>query len=323
MTQLTPNIKQVTKKQHFVPQFYLKKFANSNGFVEVLDLKNRKIVKPRPFGGICYEKYFYALKTGKKDDFSQDIEDYFQALEDRLSPKYNRFIEKVLNYEQVLNEDIYYVSSFMSMLWIRSKYFRENMNKMNSKVLKEMNQRRASHPDFEKHMKEIIKKKDVEKKMTDDDIETYRELMLSGEYDLKFSNQHHLKFLAEIEPFSNLFYAKNWRAHFAPKGSKFITSDTPVAELIPKRTGFWGATFIERNHYLTITPEVVIELINPVSGKKFRRKMVSKNEVSKLNAIRANLSLDYCYGQRKDEFNEMIKIAQYYNPVSQLLKKQL
>ncbi len=302
--------KQITVKQHFVPKFYLKRFSNDKGFIEVLDLKNRRIGSPIPFGGICYEDYFYGLETGKYDDVSQEVEDLFKGMENNLAPKYNRFVEKVLSNSHVEEEDIYYASCFMSMLWIRSKYFRESMNKMNNDALKKINKIRASHEGFEDYMKEIVNQRGDDK-ITSEDIKLYKNLLVSGEYDLKFSNKNHLLFLQSMEGFSNLFFAKNWRAYFAPPGYNFITSDTPISEMVPKSSGFWGADFLSRKHYLALTPTVIVELVNPISGKKFKRKRIDKVEVIKFNLMRADLSLVYCYSQTRIEFEDMIKVIEY------------
>ncbi|NCT54693.1 DUF4238 domain-containing protein [Candidatus Falkowbacteria bacterium] len=304
--------KQITAKQHFVPKFYLKRFANKKGFVEVLDLNNRRIGSARPFGSVCYEHYFYGLETGKCDDISQEIEDLFKVLEDKIAPKYNIFIEKVLSNSHIEEKDMYYAACFMSMLWIRSKYFRENVNKMNNDALKKINKLRASDGSFENYLKETIKKRGDDS-IRDEDIKLYKDLLISGDYDLKFSNKHHLLFLKNMEGFSNLFFAKNWRAYFAPADYSFITSDTPISEMVPKRSGFWGSDFLSRTHYLALTPKVIIELVNPISGKKFKRKRIEKVDVIKFNLMRADLSLEYCYSQTRNEFEDMIKVVEYKN----------
>jgi hypothetical protein len=42
-----------TKNQHYVPQFYLKKFANSAGKLETLDVTNEKTLKPQSPSHVC------------------------------------------------------------------------------------------------------------------------------------------------------------------------------------------------------------------------------------------------------------------------------
>lgn len=54
------NRQQVTKKQHYVPQFYLRHFCDENGRVWVCELGNHKIFQTVP-ENICQEKYLYEV----------------------------------------------------------------------------------------------------------------------------------------------------------------------------------------------------------------------------------------------------------------------
>ena len=46
---------QITGKQHFVPRFYLKRFAKE-GQIQVFDVRAKRIGKPRPYGSVCYAR---------------------------------------------------------------------------------------------------------------------------------------------------------------------------------------------------------------------------------------------------------------------------
>ena len=53
----------MTRKQHYVPRFYLRLFADNNNKFSVYDFQNSKIL-PQPvyYATQCYKKYFYALR---------------------------------------------------------------------------------------------------------------------------------------------------------------------------------------------------------------------------------------------------------------------
>ena len=55
------SMKQTTEKQHYVPKFYLKRFTRE-GQIQVLNVKTKRIGKPRPYGSVCYEKFFYGRR---------------------------------------------------------------------------------------------------------------------------------------------------------------------------------------------------------------------------------------------------------------------
>ncbi|KPJ69531.1 hypothetical protein AMJ44_03450, partial [candidate division WOR-1 bacterium DG_54_3] len=50
---------QVTKQQHYVPIFYLKRFSDNDNFIQTLDLANKRMGR-NPYSGVCYEDFFYA-----------------------------------------------------------------------------------------------------------------------------------------------------------------------------------------------------------------------------------------------------------------------
>lgn len=60
---------QITKKQHFVPKFYLKRFAR-NGQIQVCDVRAKRILKAYGYKSVCYEKFFYGVETGVQDEVS-------------------------------------------------------------------------------------------------------------------------------------------------------------------------------------------------------------------------------------------------------------
>lgn len=47
------------KRQHYVPQFYMKKFSNEKGGVSVYNFKSGKIINKVPYSNQCYKDYFY------------------------------------------------------------------------------------------------------------------------------------------------------------------------------------------------------------------------------------------------------------------------
>jgi len=52
----------MTKKEHYVPQFYLRGFTNEKGYIAVFDTKDKKYFNARP-EDICHIKYLYETKN--------------------------------------------------------------------------------------------------------------------------------------------------------------------------------------------------------------------------------------------------------------------
>jgi hypothetical protein len=106
----------ITKKQHYVPQFYLKRFADEEGNLQVLDVKNNRLRSSRSYAGVGYSHYFYAVKTGVPDDTSQHVEQWLQEFENAIAKELPDIINKIINYEHVDDDDRYILSVPMSML---------------------------------------------------------------------------------------------------------------------------------------------------------------------------------------------------------------
>ena len=180
----------ITKKQHFVPQFYLRYFTDQYGILQVLDVKNRRIGSPRSCSGVGYSDYFYAVKTGVQDDVSQQIEQWLQNLENIIAKELPVIIEKITEYKHINNKDRYILSAFMSMLWLRSPGMRFRLNKMEEDIAKKT-MRFSTSERVDCYIKETgITMSDEKRKMFIKMIET-------GSYNINFNNVQHLILMVE------------------------------------------------------------------------------------------------------------------------------
>jgi hypothetical protein len=298
----------VTKKQHFVPKFYLKRFAINNQFVEVLDLDKRKLLKPYPCSGVCYEEFFYAVNTGKPDEVSQNLEKAFKQLEDMIAPKLDAIIESIGSSRKMEDEELYILAIFMSMLWVRGVYMRKQSQRLAVDMAKQSMAILASHQEnFPKWMKKIMKEKN--ESISEKEIEEVRETFMKKDYDLKFNNALHFSMIKDMDKYANLFLAKKWRFYTAGGKSQFITSDTPTIEWFPASKGFYGPDIFQRKHYLALTPKILIELSHPKSpGKMVKREMIYDDRVLGYNMTITNYSDKYCYAKNKGELQVMLDL---------------
>lgn len=125
---------QVTKDQHFVPEFYLKNFAE-NGFIQVLHLRLRRIGKARPYQSVCYKRFFYGQKTGVEDELSQKFEDLFGAVETQIAERFPAIIEHARN-KALSNGDLDTLAYMMCLQWMRTERFRGWLQESESSIRK-------------------------------------------------------------------------------------------------------------------------------------------------------------------------------------------
>lgn len=311
---------QITKKQHFAPSFYFKRFSD-DGWLQTLDIKNGRVMKHQPYRGVCYADYFYSLETGEADEVSQQFEEFFKSIEDVFALDFDKLINDITSYHQLSEEQLDKLAVFMSCLWIRSPQMRTRLNRMMEDGLKQVMEHTASHPSFIEQTKRGLEEEGIE--ATEEMVQNAQKTFLGGDYDINFDNQNHLQFISESENFFRWFRAKNFRFYIANGSKKFITSDTPVVEIFNE-----GKTMIEqmysnhimqRRHFLALTPKILIELTNPLVGKKVKRKALGNNDVVQYNLMRARYSDKFCYGINKDDLDDLLP---YYHGTPLIPRRQ-
>lgn len=308
--------KKLTEKQHFVPQFYLRNFTNAENELHIYDAKNRRVMRNKGPGGVCHDKFFYAIETGTPDELSQEIEDFFAAnIEDPLSKEIPHIITKIEAGAQITEEDKYILATFANHLWLRSPTMRRQINRMEEQVIKLVNKHEYADPDINSKLRETAAKEGME--LTDEELEEIKTMITEEEYDVQFSNHAHLRFMLDAENmqgFTNLFNGQFWTIHISKCDRQFVTSDNPITVVLPERTDFYGPSFLERSHFFVLTPTIAIEATYPhnTSGKKIKRKTHFKGDEGSVDTINLHVAghAEYLYASRPDEiewFNEYAK----------------
>ena len=88
--------KRITKKQHYIPQFYLRRFTDNAGYLHIYDFDKQRYIKsvPKEFG---YEKYLYETRLSKPNRMGEqflltnDIENIFAKYEG----EFDNFLKKL------------------------------------------------------------------------------------------------------------------------------------------------------------------------------------------------------------------------------------
>jgi len=189
---------------------------------------------------------------------------------------------------------------------------REQLNRMQSNLLKDKNSIRANDEKFLSNFSAYLSKKGVNK--SKEDLEIFRDILINQEYEIEFDNSLHLLMISEMRGFTNLLFGKKWKFWIAKDQKKFITSDNPVAEWFPPPRGFYGHSIDERRHFFPLSPDILVELADPSgSGKRSKKKEINDKEVWKHNINLARYSIRYCYSTNKIELQDIIDFSKNYN----------
>lgn len=264
----------LTRDQHFVPRFYLKNFADHDGYLDVLNIKEKRMAKRRPYQGLGYEHFYYARNTGISDELSQQIEEWLKPTENIIAKALPKIIDAILGNQHIGDDDRYILSVLMSMLWLRTPGMRNDILRTEDHMVEQMKRFHGTE---------------------------YADQMRSTD------NITHLKFMVETmgfggPGFANLFFAMKWKIYIASGSEIFITSDSPVVEKYPPPTSFYGTPFQCRNKYFSLTPLILFELTEPIGSTKIKRKTLyadSDDRVKTLNMILVSGAQDYAYSGLK------------------------
>lgn len=313
----------ITVKQHYVPQFYLRQWTDIDGGFYPAQIIRRQPPEvniftrksnPNPF---CFENFFYAQHTGEADEISQEIEKSFAEIEGVFSKELPNIEKKILNNEQISDEDKYYLAQCMTFLHFRGKKYLDESKRMTNEMTKKMLQMQLRFSDKDPKMKRMLKKHKF----------TKEEMIQSLEGDsitVDLGNVHHLQILKEIEGFSNLLFAKFWRIYISREGH-FITSDAPYIDN-PLSQHFFGNDFFSREQSFILSPRVMIFAQNPKndSGKKIIRKDITgqKNLIGYINARSLMSSIKFGFHSEKEVLEHSFKVAEalYLNHIQNKAK---
>ena len=166
---------QITRNQHYVPKFYFKRFAKEEQ-IQVFNVRAKRIEQSRRYGSMCHKEFFYAAKTGVQDEISQALEAVFGQTEQMIAEALPGIIKRA-DAQKLTNGDLDVLAYFMSFQWLRTPFFRERLQKMQSEIRKWMLKQRAAHsPRFlQDHIQETAEAHEVsEEKLREAGEPTHR-----------------------------------------------------------------------------------------------------------------------------------------------------
>ena len=295
---------------------YLKQFAiekQNQGFVvQVFDVRAKRILKkPYSIAEICRDKFFYAAETGAQDEISQAFEDVFGRIETVIADALPGIIERA-GALQLTNDDLDVLAYFMSVQWLRTPFFRERVQEIESETMKIFFEMQSSLPRFQDRLRRAFAAEGIE--MSDEkQTEEVKRINQSGV--LRLNNAVSLNLICEekVNGFRGLLLAKKWRINLSEGPYHFITSDNPVAT---PRTERIPVTFMDRRHLLALTPNILIETCHPDSMNPEQQPVdrvsyhtANGKGVLMFNEVLAESAHEYAYASQRDELEQLLNLS--------------
>ena len=215
-----------TKRQHYLPQFYLKGFTNK-GKLWVYDREKNEFRIQTPVN-TAIEKDYYTF-VDKKGEKNKSVEKILADIEGRVVPVF----DKIKNQDSINDEDKGIMSLFLSFFIYRVPEFEKLSNEIAQEISEFTMKNLISSKEqaakwIENYKKDTGKSFDVSPEILFEyaknpqlEITIDRNTTLRQMLDLSYKN-------------SNWFYNMDWEIFGAPKNTSFITTDNPFVLLPPK-----------------------------------------------------------------------------------------
>lgn len=271
-----------TKKQHYVPQFYLKNFSNKNKdefFIHCYDIDNNKTY-PANIKNIAEERYFY--KVG-----DENFEEFFQKTEELASPIINNLSKhgKIKTLNIIKNRKR--LSLFLAVQFLRTKEMREDLLENFSKISTHLQKH-----DLSNEMKLVVEQID-EKNIKHNQM--------------GFIAHASLKMIDELD-------FKKWVLLKNKTKVDFLTSDNPVVLYNPH--GFLGFASAYIQIFYPINPKLCLCLLDPLNYLSFGEY----NKLNENETLIVNRKTEKCQINSIDDVN-MINDVQSKNATKHIFSK--
>lgn len=264
------------KRQHYVPQFYLRNFVREDNKFTIFNIKSEKIIENVPYRKQCYEDYYYG------DD--EVWEEKLGAVESSVALIIAKINEQSNYYPDV--EEIKILKKFI--LYQRYRTIRNKDNLLNmrwngTKNYVEMNLRKEGKYVSENTLK--VLKKEFEKRY--DRIIPQQALEITE------------NLLNNIEDLELLIIQYNNKIH------NLISSDNPVVFYNPfykRAVGLMNAGLII---LLPISSSKLIVIFDSKMYQRYKNnkiiKLTNENEVKMLNIFQLIVAKEIVYFQNKSQ----------------------
>lgn len=225
--------KQRTKRQHILPQSYLRRFSIKDQ-VWVHNFQKKASYVNNIKDAACIDD-FYTVQT---HDYEQDdiIESEILAKIEGIG---NPIIEKMINgmcipdgHEKAL------FCNYLAIMYTRGLWFRQILSEVHEHFANELAEKLITDKKmFESTMKELRQEIDLDYDFT---FEQAKEVYEKSNIGMKIPRTYYVKeMMLYAAPMVNIFYRMNFNLIYIPpmQKNKFITSDKPIVPVSSDQTG--------------------------------------------------------------------------------------
>jgi hypothetical protein len=217
------------KRQHFVPEFYLRRFATlePSEVIWTYDTMTAD-VRSSMVSATAFEKYLYSV-TLEDGTRLNDLEDFLANVEGLGAP----VLDKLIAGARLSDQERANFASFMATMYVRTDAFRHQYATLAMNLAQLQIYATASHDGA---FKTFAKRYQQDHgPMNDDEIAFMRDVMRSPQdFTISVDKEWTLRAFAACEEFAPIFDRMRWTVMRTSGQHFFVTSDNPVSFKVPR-----------------------------------------------------------------------------------------
>ena len=237
-----------TKRQHYVPRFYLKPFVRPDGKLRVSDLQeSREYVSS--LQNVAVQSGFYDVDLS---GYTYSSEDWLGELESDAATVLRYLIDDPSAITTLTSEQENALARFIAALILRTPRKRQELDDSLDAVFSQIEQNLKGQ--FVSQFGESQGHAEFREWKAKPFHEQYGE----KEPSQPASTTNHL--LGEVQGFANLLRAAPWRIGDTPKHGQLYTSDNPVSRYLRPVRPWWDVGFSSFQYFLPLSPRLLLKI---------------------------------------------------------------
>ena len=290
------------KNQHFVPQFYLRRFCGG-GKLWVYDKEKRKFWHQNP-SEVAKKAHYYSVE-GADGTLTVGVEDLLGIIE----VKTHDVFAKIDSGEQLDNIDKSTLARFIGYQMVRVPHFRRLCNDIAESLIDE--DTKLSFGDIEHARESLIEIGTSQSRITDEHLSELVKFTNEIRYNITVDKSLSIEKILQLgETLGKLFHGLRWRINVVTKDDAFITSDNPLTIVGPPTDGADCGVGVLTPGALKLFPlSSDFCLVMSDKGDRIVRKPLQSELVGWMNSCTARNATRFLIAQDKDVLAETIKEA--------------
>lgn len=302
------------KKQHYIPQSYLKNFSQDGEHVNIYDrVKGDKgEIRYQTTIQVAHENHFYTYQT--KKGTKKHLEDLLGQIEgDAIA-----VIEKAKRERTITPEEKEKLALFVGFLYSRTPAFKARSQEMTTKAGEKI-ARMMLRVTPKERMRRFFKEKEgrdpTDKEL--DDIIDFGVNPKRSRVGFKFSQGWWIRTMLEMgTEAAKVFFGMDWLFLFASQPYAFITSDNPFLLIPPEDYDrFWGYGLVtpRARKVIPLRSDMCLMMGDLSEDPVVKFVDTTKEFFKSINTYTLLGSERFCFSPEKGKLEKLVKEIKPYN----------